>query len=502
MATISDAAPARRRDSARSSRITAICMRCPTAEADELALAARLEEPTQRPRADGVRQRRRYLQLYTGSHLERTRRGANRARCMRALRACAWSARAIRMRRTPLSAKTPCFIPGETQRRTHGLRIFVRCDGTMRRAPMRAAGWKSIPKRARSAMSHNAAILEKPVPRPDYSLTGVNCHAGHREGAGRGRLVPVRGAARNHARAAGAARRAGHPRHDSLVRADPRLGLRNVARCGAPGGPILPYAIYGVLYATTSDSRWHEIRPRHRVQDRLDEQRALRDRLVHGHARVDASGAGATTATTATPSSSGRDPEIAVPRPPNLRAHRPEPSSACGVYPHLFQRSPVRTALGRIPPTEKTFIPESEFPQGLSQRAHLPVDLRGGHRRWRSISAASCRSCSSGCRNLFGTWLMSSTASPQHAGLAENVLDHRLNCRTVYMNPDQPLSVLEHELPRGAPHVPAGAVSRAAQAACGGQETIARTPYPVILYCLARDSSHPAAADEGSRPTT
>ena len=28
----------------------------------------------------------------------------------------------------------------------------------------------------------------------------------------------------------------------------------------------------------------------------------------------------------------------------------------------------------------------------------------------------------------------------QHAGLAEDVLDHRLNCRTVYMNPDRPLS--------------------------------------------------------------
>ena len=46
------------------------------------------------------------------------------------------------------------------------------------------------------------------------------------------------------------------------------------------------------------------IEPRHRLQDRLDEQRALRDRLVHGDARIDASGAGATPATTATPSSS------------------------------------------------------------------------------------------------------------------------------------------------------------------------------------------------------
>ncbi len=46
------------------------------------------------------------------------------------------------------------------------------------------------------------------------------------------------------------------------------------------------------------------VQPRHGLQDRLDEQRALRDRLLHGHARSPPSGAGATPATTATRSSS------------------------------------------------------------------------------------------------------------------------------------------------------------------------------------------------------
>ena len=40
-----------------------------------------------------------------------------------------------------------------------------------------------------------------------------------------------------------------------------------------------------------------------------------------------------------------------------------------------------------------------------------------------------------GLPNLFGSWLMGVYGLTQHAGLAENVLDHRLNCRTVYMNP-------------------------------------------------------------------
>ena len=36
---------------------------------------------------------------------------------------------------------------------------------------------------------------------------------------------------------------------------------------------------------------------------------------------------------------------------------------------------------------------------------------------------------------FYGTWLMVIYGQTQHAGLAENVLDHRLNSRTVYMNP-------------------------------------------------------------------
>ena len=40
-----------------------------------------------------------------------------------------------------------------------------------------------------------------------------------------------------------------------------------------------------------------------------------------------------------------------------------------------------------------------------------------------------------GLPTLYGSWLTQIYGNTQHAGLAENVLDHRLNCRTVYMNP-------------------------------------------------------------------
>ena len=40
-----------------------------------------------------------------------------------------------------------------------------------------------------------------------------------------------------------------------------------------------------------------------------------------------------------------------------------------------------------------------------------------------------------GLPSLYGAWLAIFFGLTQHAGLAENVLDHRLNSRTVYMNP-------------------------------------------------------------------
>jgi len=40
-----------------------------------------------------------------------------------------------------------------------------------------------------------------------------------------------------------------------------------------------------------------------------------------------------------------------------------------------------------------------------------------------------------GLPRLYGCWHMMLVGWLQHGGLADNVLDHRMNCRTVYMNP-------------------------------------------------------------------
>ena len=85
-------------------------------------------------------------------------------------------------------------------------------------------------------------------------------------------------------------------------------------------------------------------------------------------------------------------------------------------------------------PEEKTFIPETEFGKVYLGRASTsPSTL--GHRASAIYTRSILPLLFIGLTNIFGTWLMVVYGLTQHAGLAENVLDHRLNCRTVYMNP-------------------------------------------------------------------
>jgi len=194
---------------------------------------------------------------------------------------------------------------------------------------------------------------------------------------------------------------------------------------------VIPYLIYAVFYGTSSDSRWHECG--HGTAFKTDWMNSalyeiasfmvLRESVVWrwSHTRHHSD-----TIIV------GRDPEIQLPRPPDLVG------LALGLlavnvyrnyYPSLF-----RHALGRVSPGEKTFIPESEFPK-VYRNARLIVAIYAVVigaaillHSWMPIFLFILP-------QFFGTWLMILHNTPQHAGLAENVLDHRLNCRTVYMNP-------------------------------------------------------------------
>jgi Na(+)-translocating NADH:ubiquinone oxidoreductase F subunit len=128
----------------------------------------------------------------------------------------------------------------------------------------------------------------------------------------------------------------------------------------------------------------------------------------------------------------GRDPEIAVPRPPDVKGIIMSFFNLRN-YPKYF-RQIVLHSFGRMSAEEKTFIPEMEFAKVYrNARIYLAIYLVviGLAIYTRSFFPLFMV----GFTNLFGTWLLVVYGLTQHAGLAENVLDHRLNCRTVYMNP-------------------------------------------------------------------
>jgi len=191
------------------------------------------------------------------------------------------------------------------------------------------------------------------------------------------------------------------------------------------------FVVYGLLYGSSADSRWHECGHRTAFKTRwLNEfvyQIAcfmlLREPTVWrwSHTRHH-------TDTLIV----GRDPEIAVPRPPsylhlalNLFALRST---------WISLRELARHAGGQLTPAESSFIPKRE-------RWKVPWVAR----IWVGIFAAVVAACVMthsllpvmliGLPTIYGAPLLLFFGLTQHAGMAEDVLDHRLNTRTIYMNP-------------------------------------------------------------------
>ena len=194
---------------------------------------------------------------------------------------------------------------------------------------------------------------------------------------------------------------------------------------------ILPYAFYSVLYASTSDSRWHETG--HGTAFKTDwMNNALYEIASFMVMRESVVWRWSHTRHHSDTIIVGRDPEISVPRPPNVRKIVMSFFNLSG-YPKYF-KGILLHSMGRMSADEKTYIPETEFPK-VFLRARICVAI------YAAVIALSVAERSilpfmlAGFTNFFGTWLLVVYGLTQHAGLAENVLDHRLNCRTVYMNP-------------------------------------------------------------------
>ncbi|MBI2501903.1 MAG: fatty acid desaturase family protein [Candidatus Latescibacteria bacterium] len=191
------------------------------------------------------------------------------------------------------------------------------------------------------------------------------------------------------------------------------------------------FLVYGVIYASSSDSRWHESLHRTAfktvwLNDALYEiasfmvfRESVSWRWSHTRHHTDTIIV-------------GRDPEIAVPRPPDL----------LGVLmaffvlksaPKEFLRM-LKHSFGHLTPAEATYIPASEHSK-VFRNARIYILI------YASVAGTAIATQSIlplmyiGLPSLYGSWLMVVFGLTQHAGLAEDVLDHRLNCRTVYMNP-------------------------------------------------------------------
>jgi fatty acid desaturase len=188
---------------------------------------------------------------------------------------------------------------------------------------------------------------------------------------------------------------------------------------------------YGVLYGSASDSRWHECG--HGTAFRTP----WMNNFVYEIASFMIMRNSATWRWSHARHHSetyivGRDPEIAVMRPAVLAKLI---ANFFGIFDVInFFPTLVRNALAGPTPVEKTFVPQNEW--GKVQRVAL-IHL--------SIYAATVALALSmgsilplmviGLPRLYGAWHHIMTGLLQHGGLADNVIDHRLNSRTVLMNP-------------------------------------------------------------------
>ncbi len=188
------------------------------------------------------------------------------------------------------------------------------------------------------------------------------------------------------------------------------------------------FLVYGLLYGT-ADSRWHESGHGTAFKTRwLDEglyQLAsfmiMRDPTVWrwSHTRHH-------TDTLLV----GRDPEIQVMRPARLARLLANLVGLVDV-PMAFRLLVVH-ASGRLTADEADFIPEAERPKVYrTARVHLVIyavtaGLAIGFRTWLPVVLI-------GGPRLYGAFLFNLYAMMQHSGMGENVLDHRLNTRTVKM---------------------------------------------------------------------
>ncbi|MEO0487023.1 MAG: fatty acid desaturase [Pseudomonadota bacterium] len=219
---------------------------------------------------------------------------------------------------------------------------------------------------------------------------------------------------------------------DALLWLGLMAGFAAAAIALMPSWWALPFWLaYGVLYGSGSDARWHECGHRtafktawmNEVIYQIASFMLIRNPVIWraSHLRHH-------TDTIIV----GRDPEIQAMRPPDLMRLV---LNLVGIPDLIHQLSRMAGHVaGRVHPEEAAFLRDGEAAQAIRVA-----------RIWLAIFAVTIATAIAlgswvpllliGGPRLYGSWHMVMTGTLQHLGLAENVTDHRLNTRTVMMNP-------------------------------------------------------------------
>ncbi|WP_158150085.1 fatty acid desaturase family protein [Pantoea agglomerans] len=193
---------------------------------------------------------------------------------------------------------------------------------------------------------------------------------------------------------------------------------------------IIPFIFYGVLYGSASDSRWHECGHgtafktpwMNNVVYQVASFMTLREptvwRWTHTRHHTDTIIV-------------GRDPEISSVRPPEFLKMFLNIFNINNGFNAII--SVIRHAFGSMTDEERSFVPEMEW-----KKVFVVA------RVWVLVFSAIITACALthsilpavliGLPSLYGAFYITIFGYTQHAGLAEDVTDHRLNTRTVYMN--------------------------------------------------------------------
>ena len=191
------------------------------------------------------------------------------------------------------------------------------------------------------------------------------------------------------------------------------------------------FGVYATLYGSASDSRWHECGHRTAFRTRwandvvyviasfMSMREPVSWRWSHTRHHDDTIVV-------------GRDKEVAAKRGTPLWKYLAELVGWLSVTGEL--RKLGRNLVGRLDPQDRDFVPESERAKTVRSGRCMVVVLLVPVAIAAASGSVEPLLFAGVLPSMYGRWLLFVYGLTQHGGLAEDVLDHRLNTRTIRMN--------------------------------------------------------------------